>query len=439
MCADCTAPNPEWASVNTGTLICIDCAGVHRSMGAHISKVKSLTLDRWRPEEVQSLCAAGGNDKANQELAQKAGLLAPRPPPDANREAIDAYILRKYGCLQSGPLLHASQNLRPQQPPVMRNTGKPVGQPSVKALHSAPIQAVNGKAQPRAPSLSTNPGPTRATQLPPSGPRQRRAQQLQGPVKAPTFGAKHQGLVIMELFDVQIFEERVRELKVFGPMFLSLSVHLSLGLQEAEPTPSRFGSANLEWDPPERRELVWDCEERHVWCTVYDDDYAGNLELAGEGCVNIREAIGLPDKTAMTDVLCSGGMVGSSGGGSAVVQVDLYKRVDPAGPTLCNAKGFKEIEFVVNAARRPFSGYDDDEDDDLILVTDSPIASPRTDSAGARRSTSSKGRVIGRATIKLTAIDMSDAARLGGAPKRLPPRAGVSPADALPATMLAPL
>jgi stromal membrane-associated protein len=43
---------PRWASWNLGIFLCIRCAGIHRNLGVHISKVKSVNLDSWTPEQV---------------------------------------------------------------------------------------------------------------------------------------------------------------------------------------------------------------------------------------------------------------------------------------------------------------------------------------------------------------------------------------------------
>nr|DBA32250.1 TPA: hypothetical protein GDO54_000056 [Pyxicephalus adspersus] len=59
-CADCDAPNPEWASINLCVVICKKCAGEHRSLGPNISKVRSLKMDNkiWTDELIQALCVA---------------------------------------------------------------------------------------------------------------------------------------------------------------------------------------------------------------------------------------------------------------------------------------------------------------------------------------------------------------------------------------------
>ncbi|XP_075715078.1 arf-GAP with Rho-GAP domain, ANK repeat and PH domain-containing protein 2 isoform X2 [Rhinoderma darwinii] len=65
-CADCQAPNPDWASINLGIVICKDCAGQHKTLGSKISKVHSLKLDLtiWSNELVE-LFIVLGNEKVN--------------------------------------------------------------------------------------------------------------------------------------------------------------------------------------------------------------------------------------------------------------------------------------------------------------------------------------------------------------------------------------
>lgn len=64
-CSDCkTADHPRWASWNIGVFLCIRCSGVHRSMGTHISRVKSVDLDAWTDEQARSMLD-WGNTKAN--------------------------------------------------------------------------------------------------------------------------------------------------------------------------------------------------------------------------------------------------------------------------------------------------------------------------------------------------------------------------------------
>uniref|UniRef100_A0A1B6G7X6 Arf-GAP with coiled-coil, ANK repeat and PH domain-containing protein 2 n=1 Tax=Cuerna arida TaxID=1464854 RepID=A0A1B6G7X6_9HEMI len=58
-CCDCGDPDPKWASINLGVTLCIACSGVHRSLGVHYSKVRSLTLDAWEPEILKVMAELG--------------------------------------------------------------------------------------------------------------------------------------------------------------------------------------------------------------------------------------------------------------------------------------------------------------------------------------------------------------------------------------------
>ncbi|GMR44562.1 hypothetical protein PMAYCL1PPCAC_14757, partial [Pristionchus mayeri] len=94
VCADCAAARPEWASLNLGTVICMECSGVHRNLGSHISKVRSLKFDEW-PVEYLSVMRSIGNACANR-LWECRLPADERPRADATPDEREAFIRAKY-------------------------------------------------------------------------------------------------------------------------------------------------------------------------------------------------------------------------------------------------------------------------------------------------------------------------------------------------------
>ncbi|XP_005101540.1 stromal membrane-associated protein 1 isoform X6 [Aplysia californica] len=91
-CVDCDAKGPRWASWNLGIFLCIRCAGIHRNLGVHISKVKSVNLDTWTPEQVAMVQEMGNSrGRAVYEANIPDGFR--RPQTDS---ALEAFIRAKY-------------------------------------------------------------------------------------------------------------------------------------------------------------------------------------------------------------------------------------------------------------------------------------------------------------------------------------------------------
>ncbi|KAF8947985.1 hypothetical protein BGZ47_006982, partial [Haplosporangium gracile] len=67
LCAECGAKNPDWCVINLGVLVCIECSGIHRSLGTHISKVRSFTLDtNSYTKDLVEFIRSVGNSISNQ-------------------------------------------------------------------------------------------------------------------------------------------------------------------------------------------------------------------------------------------------------------------------------------------------------------------------------------------------------------------------------------
>ncbi|KAL1874843.1 Protein gts1 [Diaporthe australafricana] len=126
-CADCQARNPGWASWSLGIFLCMRCASIHRKLGTHISKVKSLSMDGWSNEQVENMKKAGNitsNKLYNPDNKR------PPMPVDADEadSAVERYIRSKYmnQGFAAARRNHTGSTTSDETPPPLppKNTGK---------------------------------------------------------------------------------------------------------------------------------------------------------------------------------------------------------------------------------------------------------------------------------------------------------------------------
>uniref|UniRef100_A0A8D3B027 ArfGAP with SH3 domain, ankyrin repeat and PH domain 1 n=1 Tax=Scophthalmus maximus TaxID=52904 RepID=A0A8D3B027_SCOMX len=95
VCCDCGAVEPKWLSTNLGILTCIECSGIHREMGVHISRIQSMELDKLGTSELL-LAKNVGNSSFNEIMEGNLPTPSPKPTPSSDMTVRKEFINAKY-------------------------------------------------------------------------------------------------------------------------------------------------------------------------------------------------------------------------------------------------------------------------------------------------------------------------------------------------------
>jgi len=175
-CADCGAVAPRWASATLGVFLCIKCSGIHRSMGTHISFVRSVGLDDWKEHEIQKMKDMG-NARSNELLEARVPTGYPRPKA-GDGIGLERWIRDKYEAkrfikkthVESGSLHPTPNHSRPvtpvpsglQRPPTTYSAPAPdllVSEPEFGEFIAAPNQPASTPKPQTLPAFQSTPPP----------------------------------------------------------------------------------------------------------------------------------------------------------------------------------------------------------------------------------------------------------------------------------------
>uniref|UniRef100_H2Y5U6 Arf-GAP domain-containing protein n=1 Tax=Ciona savignyi TaxID=51511 RepID=H2Y5U6_CIOSA len=157
-CADCLAKGPRWVSWNLGVLLCIRCSGLHRSLGVHISRVKSINLDTWTTDQMIKVCSRGngwGRDYYEAQLPSD----FKRPNTDSSMEHFirGKYEKKKYISPKEIPLRSI------QEYGIIEEAREiPQKKKEMNVKLSAPVTNWKSAPTPRPKSSPSQPAPTQA-------------------------------------------------------------------------------------------------------------------------------------------------------------------------------------------------------------------------------------------------------------------------------------